>query len=301
MTLLSRRTVSASLLSLPLLGACQSKTEPDTAAWTARLESIEANRGGRIGVAALDLQSSRMLIHRADERFAMCSTFKWMLGGVVLARVEAGDETLSRAVSIDEADMVFHAPTTEPAIGSTLTVAQLCAATIANSDNPATNLLLESMGGPDGFTRALRAMEDAVTRLDRYEPQLNANLPDDPRDTTTPLAMVELMARLVFGDILNSASRQILQDWMLGAVTGEGRLKAGLPDGWRLGHKTGTSNRDANNDVGFALPPIGQPAGSARGPVLIVSFSDGPGAMTDVAETAHADVARVVMDAFAQT
>lgn len=297
MTLLSRRTVSASLLSLPLLGACQSKTEPDTAAWTSRLETIEATRGGRIGVAALDLQTGRTLNHRPDERFAMCSTFKWMLGGVVLARVDAGEETLSRAVPIREADMVFHAPTTEPAIGSTLSVEQLCAATIANSDNPAANLLLASMGGPAGFTRALRAMGDSVTRLDRYEPQLNANTPDDPRDTTTPRAMVELMARLVFGDILTPASRQILQDWMLAAVTGNGRLKAGLPGGWRLGHKTGTSNRDANNDVGFVLPP----SGSERGPVLIVSFSDGPGAMTDIAETSHADVARAVMSAFAQT
>lgn len=259
------------------------------------MEAIEAKRGGRIGVAALDLQTRETLTHRADERFAMCSTFKWMLGGVILARVDAGDERLSREIPIREEDMVFHAPTTEPAIGSTLTVQQLCAATIANSDNPAANLLLESMGGPDGFTSALRAMGDPVTRLDRYEPQLNANLPDDPRDTTTPQAMVELMARMVFGDILNEPSRQTLQGWMLGAVTGDRRLKAGIPDGWRLGHKTGTSNRDANNDVGFALPPLG----SKRRPILIVSFSDAPGAMTDVAETSHADVARAVMDAFA--
>ncbi len=258
------------------------------------MEAIEARRGGRIGVAARDLATGRTLTHRADERFAMCSTFKWMLGGVVLARVDEGRESLDREIEIREPDMVFHAPTTKKAVGSRLTVGQLCAATIANSDNPAANLLLDTMGGPDGFTQALRDLGDGVTRLDRYEPELNANTPGDPRDTTTPLAMTDAMERFVFGEVLSAQSRLTLRDWMLGAVTGDGRLRAGVPDSWALGHKTGTSSRDANNDVGFALPPTD----SGRRPIVIVSFSDGPGALEPAAEGAHADVARAVMAAF---
>lgn len=297
MSVLSRRDAALSLLSLGfLVGAPACAKAPLEESWRARLAEIEARRGGRIGVAAVDLQSGQTLAHRGEERFAMCSTFKWILGGLVLSRVEAGVEQLNREIEISADDIVMHAPTTGPAVGQRLSVETLCAATIANSDNPAANILLRSLGGPEGFTQALRTMGEQTTRLDRYEPMLNENAPGDPRDTTTPLAMISLMDRMIFGDVLSVASRATLQGWMLAATSGQGRLTAGAPDGWRVGHKTGTSERDANNDVGFALAPH-----SDRRPVLIASFSDGPGALEPAAETAHADIARVVFEAFLQS
>ena len=102
--------------------------------------------------------------------------------------------------------------------------------------------------------------------------------------------MVKLMERMIFGYVLRPDSQAILKSWMLGATTGTGRLMAGLPPGWQFGHKTGTSERDANNDVGFALPPVNE----KRKPILIVSFSNGPGALTEEAEISHAKIATQV-------
>ncbi|MEM9601213.1 MAG: class A beta-lactamase, partial [Pseudomonadota bacterium] len=213
---------------------------------------------------------------------------KSLLGGLILTRVDAGLETLERSLTIRESDLVFHSPTTSERVGSSLTIAELCAATIANSDNAAANLLLQSMGGPEGFTQALRTLGDQTTRLDRYEPEMNENLPGDPRDTTTPLAMTDTLQAMLFGDWLRPESRHILFNWMLGATTGAGRLTAGLPDGWDLGHKTGTSWNGVNNDVGFALPQTGRP-------IMLISLSDGPEAMSPEADEIHAAFARAAI------
>ncbi len=93
----------------------------------------------------------------------------------------------------------------------------------------------------------MRGFGDRTTRLDRYEPQLNENAPNDPRDTSTPLAMMGLMQRILFGDVLTQVSKETLKDWMIANVTGKTRLRAGLPENWTAGDRTGTSEKDANN------------------------------------------------------
>ena len=285
-----RRRVVAALALLPLAactGARRQPAEPDFAA-------LERSSGGRVGFAALDLASGRSILHRADERFAMCSTFKWLLGAFVLARVSEGYETLDRRIAYRDSDLVFRSPVTEQHVGVGLAVGEMCAATIRTSDNTAANLLLQTLGGPEGFTARLRALGDAVTRLDRWEPALNENAPGDPRDTTTPAAMLGLMRRVLFGDVLNEAARATLRDWMMGTTTGAGRLRAGIPAGWSVGHKTGTSNADQNNDVGFALPP----AGITGGPILIASFLNVPEPGSPAVDGFHADAARAAIRAF---
>lgn len=297
MSEITRRAASFGLLSIPLLAGCRSgRAEHAASSWAASLEQIEIQRGGPIGVAALDLRTGTYLHHRADKRFAMCSTFKWILGGLILLRVETGQEDLRREIAIMPEDVIFHAPTTAPAVGSSLSVETLCAATIANSDNPAANILLETLGGPAGFTRQLRDLGDETTRLDRFEPDLNVVAEGDLRDTTTPRAMLNLMRDFVFGEILQPRSRVILQDWMLGATTGANRLAAGLPEGWRLGHKTGTNSETVNNDVGFALPLMSE----TQTPILVVSFSDAPGSFSDQANMAHASVMKQVFKSLAR-
>lgn len=175
--------------------------QPSDASRTVDFNRIEAARGGQIGVFAHDLQSGRTLSHRADERFAMCSTFKWMLGAVVLSRVDRHEDRLSRELPIIESDIVSHSPVTQELVGSSLSVEKLCEAAITQSDNTAANILLRAIGGPEKFTNTLRGMGDMTTRLDRYETALNSAAPGDHRDTTTPEAMVGLMSRMVLGTL----------------------------------------------------------------------------------------------------
>ncbi len=255
--MLTRRGVIAGLAAVPLIGAAA-----DSA-----FAALERRSGGRLGVAIVDTGSGRRLTWRADERFPMCSTFKLLAVAGVLARVDRGTERLNHAIAIDATAVVGHAPRTRPAIGRTLPVAALCDAAITVSDNGAANLLLGRIGGPAGLTAWLRAIGDPVTRLDRIEPGLNECRPGDPRDTTSPAAMVATLERLTIGDVLRPASRQRLVGWLIANTTGGTRLRAGLPSDWRIGDKTGTSDDAAgtSNDVALVNP-------LERTPLLVAAF-----------------------------
>jgi beta-lactamase class A len=249
-------------------------------------------RGGRLGAAALDVASGRWLGHDGDSRYAMCSTFKLALAACILSRVDQGALSLEQEVPFGPADLLEYAPVVRANVGlGRLPIERLCAAAVEVSDNSAANLLYPLIGGPAGLTAFIRATGDPVTRCDRTEPALNSNLTGDPRDTTTPRAMIGLMRSLLLGNSLSPASRARLIDWMVGATTAPARLRAGFPDGWRVGHKSGTGS-DASNDLGIAWPP-------GRGPILIASFTSGPRETMAARDAVLADVARLVAAAFA--
>lgn len=253
---------------------------------------IEASVGGRVGVFALDVQSGESLARRPDERFAMCSTFKWVLGAAVLAMVDRRQLGLDDRLPYESSDVLDYAPTTRAHLcDGSMTVEALAKAAIANSDNTAANLLLKKLGGPAGLTRFLRQIGDKVTRLDRDEPALNENAPGDLRDTTTPRAMANLMRSVLWGDVLSSASRDRLAMWLLECETGKERLRAGIPAGWRVGDKTGTGQRGAVNDVAFVIPP-------ARAPIVISAFMSDSVSPVAILNRAHADVARTAVRLF---
>jgi beta-lactamase class A len=228
------------------------------------IATLEA-AGGRLGVAALDTETGERLGHRQDERFAMCSTFKLVLAAAVLSRVDQGELSLKERVAVRQEDLVPYAPVVEPSVGGELTLQELCEAAVVVSDNAAANLLLARTGGPEGWTQYARGLGDTVSRLDRIEPELNENLPGDPRDTTTPAASLAVLEGLLLGRSLSARSRKRLLRWMIACETGKERLRAGLPAGWKAGDKTGTSGNGQANDVAIVWPP-------GRGPWLIAAF-----------------------------
>ncbi len=284
----SRRTfLHTALLTLPLL--------PFSRAWARlpadpaeALKALDGRHGGRLGVAALDTGTGQLLANRSGERFAMCSTFKLLLAGQVLSAVDAGRERLDRRLTWTSDDVISWSPVLEKHDGTIgLPIETLCEATMTLSDNTAANLLLAEHGGPRGLTDWLRGIGDNVTRLDRNEPALNQATPGDPRDTTTPAAMVATMKTLLLGDTLSPASRTRLTDWLLANQTGDKRLRAGLP-GWRIGDKTGTSNTGNSNDIGILWPP------RDRAPILVAAYIAESSGTHPERDAVLADVGRVV-------
>ena len=262
-----RRTFSgafAGALFSPLIAdaAERAKVVAPDSHWKA----IEATSGGRLGVMLVDTANGIASGHRVDERFPMCSVFKWLAAAFVLHRVDAGQEQLARRVRYGRDALVAYPPATEPrAGGDGMSIGELCEAAITLSDNTAANLLLASFGGPAALTQYLRSLGDKVTRLDRNEPSLNQSVPGDPRDTTTPASMAALLQRIVLGDALSPASRDQLTQWLLANKTGAERLKAGLPADWRIGDKTGTGRLGSTNDVGIVWPP-------GRAPIIVCAL-----------------------------
>jgi beta-lactamase class A len=255
-----------------------------------RIAAIEQRIGGRLGVLAIDTGTGQQIEHRATERFPMCSTFKLLLSGAVLDRVDKRQENLDRRISYGESDLLEWAPIAKQHVREGgMTVGALCAAAIEYSDNTAANLLLQSIGGPSKLTEYLRSLGDKDTRLDRTEPSLNTAIAGDPRDTATPASMLYSINKLLLGNGLSENSRKQLADWLIGNTLGGKRLRAGLPDGWRIGDKTGTGSNGATNDVAIVWPP-------SQAPILIVAFFVGSKAGDSERESAIAEVARIVAD-----
>ena len=190
----------------------------------------EKRLDARIGLAVYDYQSGRRWEYNANDRFPITSTFKALACAAVLARVDAGAEDLQRVVIVQESDLVPYAPVTE-----------------------------RRLGGPEGLTGFARRIGDSVTRLDRWETELNEARPGDPQDTTTPNAMLQNLQRLLFGDVLSTASRRQFEDWLAGNKVGGPLIRAGLPEDWRIIDRTGAGGYGSRSIIAVIWPPEQRP------------------------------------------
>jgi beta-lactamase class A len=275
------------LVLLVLLAGSAASGENDSAV---RIAAIQARIGGRIGVTALDSGNSRRLDYRQDERFPMCSTFKFLAAAAVLKRVDEKQEKLDRFVPYGAKEILEYAPVTKEHLkDGGMTLDALCVAAIEQSDNTAGNLLLNAIGGPVGLTNFVRTFGDRVTRLDRIEPELNSAIPGDERDTTTPAAICSDMRRLLLGDALSEASRRQLEDWLQRNETGGPMIRAGVPKNWIIGDKTGRGSNGATNDIAIMRPP-------GRAPILLAIYSVGSTATPNDRAAAIAEVAKIVAE-----
>lgn len=255
------------IIGFPLLLGISGKTTHLLAA-ESPFADIERRYGGRLGIFAVDTESGRTLVYRADEHFLMCSTFKGLLIALVLSRVDAGQERLARPVRYTEKDLIFTSPVTKANVAQgEMTVGALCQATVELSDNTAAVLLMSSVGGPAALTRFMRRLGDTVTRSDRYEPKSNEY--SGLLDTTTPRAITTSAKNILLDDVLSLQSRQQLEDWMIACRPGLNRLRAAFPADWLAGDRPGTSVGAETNDYAFVRPP-------GRAPLLIAAYYDAP-------------------------
>lgn len=299
--MIDRRNFLAAGMCAALAAGCRAEPAKDPATAPAAIEAgkrFEAIRatlgpGGRLGVAAIDTGSGRALRFDADSRYSMASTFKLPLAAAVLARVDAGEMSLEEKLPIPLGRSLDNSPAIDRyRHEGSLSVVRLCSAIVELSDNSAANMLLRRIGGPEALTRFIRLCGDPVTRLDRFEMELNSNLPGDPRDTTSPAAMAGLVRALVLGDKLSEQSRRHLSTWLTKSVPGPDRLKAGFPvPPWLVGHKTGTGANGAVNDVAIAWR-------SGRPPVVVACYQSGGNADRPARFAAHAAVGRLVAETF---
>lgn len=225
------------------------------------VQQVEANLDARVGITVEDKETNQNWQYHADDRFPMNSTFKTLACAALLARVDSGQEQLERIVTFDENEIVTYSPITEARVGPLgMSLGELCEATMSMSDNSAANFILEAIGGPQALTQFLRSIGDEVTRLDRWETDLNEALPGDERDTTTPNAMAMTLEQLVLGETLSLESRQKLENWLKGNEVGDDLLRAGVPDDWEIGDRTGAGGYGSRSIAAVMWPPQREPA-----------------------------------------
>ncbi len=270
----------------PLVSTPRSGTPAPTPD-TSRLKALEGKYDARLGVYALDTGTGSTVAYRADARFAFCSTFKTIVSAAVL---DKGD--LDKSVTVTKADVDSISPIVQKRIGDKMTMRELCDAAIRYSDGTAGNLLMRDIGGPAKLTAYLRKLGDTVSRMDRYEPGLNRDKKDDPRDTTTPRAIADVYQKLVLGTALPAEKRAVLNGWLERSTTGQNQIRAALPKGWRIAHKTGHGDYGRGNDIAVVWPPT-------AAPIVIAIMSDRHGYDAQVKEALIKDAAAYVIAEFA--
>ena len=256
--LVSRRVALTTLVSV--LAAVPGAARAAAAApdWRiARLRKLEETARGRLGVYILDPATGTGVGWRANERFAHCSSFKLSLAAMLLRGADEGRVDLSEVLHWEPRDMLGVSPVTEANISTGLSVEALARATLVTSDNTAANVLMRRFGGPAALTAFWRTLGDQVSRMDRYEPELNDRPAGSDLDTTTPVAIARTTAALVTGTALSTPRRATLRAWMNEVRTGSQRIRAGFPQGWQSGDKTGTGIgkvRHTYVDIAYGAP-----------------------------------------------
>jgi beta-lactamase class A len=297
---LDRRRLLATGAALAALTACgrprrelpvRLVDSPAPAAVSDQLAALEDRYNAKVGFYGVNLASNRALGYRENDMFAHCSTFKAYVAAQMLQKDQRGELRLTDPVYIDPAAYVPVASSiTEPHLGGYLPVSDLCAAAVRQSDNTATNLMVAMLGGPSSVTDFARSVGDDRTWTVRWELELNSAIPGDPRDTTSPRAMGTGFVNMLTGDVLDEPHRAQLEEWMRTIVTGDKRIRAGLPPGWGIADKTGGGDYASTNDIGLAFGPNGERLQLA---VMTRTRSDDPKA--PLLDALIADVTRVAV------
>lgn len=233
------------------------------------LKELESASGGRLGVSAINTANHAEIQYRQNERFPFCSTSKVMGVAAILQASTRKPNLLQQRIHYKKDDLVTYSPMTEQHLREGMTVAALCEATLTTSDNTAMNLLMKILGGPQAVTAFARSIENYSFRLDRWEPDLNTAIPNDPRDATSPMAMRVSLQKLVLGHGLPAYQQTLLQSWLQKNTTGASRIRAGVPKTWLVGDKTGTGEYGTTNDIGIIYPPGCKPI------VVAIYFTQG--------------------------
>ncbi|MFG3553409.1 class A beta-lactamase [Micromonospora sp. NPDC047557] len=225
---------------------------------------LEERFDARLGIYAIDTGTGRTVQYRADERFAYASTYKALAAAEVLD--ETTDAELDRVVRYSADDLVTYSPITEQHVGDGMTLRAIADAAVRYSDNTAGNLMLRQLGGPQKFEKELREVGDKVTDPARYETALNEARPGDRRDTSTARALTQDLRAYAVGDALDPADRDVLNGWLRGNTTGGALIRAGVPEGWVVGDKTGAGGYGTRNDIAVTWPPD-------RAPIVLAVLS----------------------------
>jgi beta-lactamase class A len=297
--MIDRRNILAGGAALIAAGCAVKVPAAQQSSSRKALAALEAGSGGRLGVYILDTSSGKSTSYRPDERFGMCSTFKLALAAIILLRGANGSLNLQTVLPYTKTDLMPNSPVTSDNVAAGgMSVIALAEATQKTSDNTAANLLMRHLGGPAALTAIFRNWRDDVTRFDRYEPEMNNVPPGEVRDTTSPRAFAQTMAKLLTGDeILPAAQRETLIGWMIDTETGVKRIRAGLPSSWKSGDKTGTgwsaNYNNKTNDVAIFWPP-------SRPPVIVTAYFEADGSYQDIRDVDQAVLASVGRIAAAQ-
>lgn len=225
-----------------------------------QLHDIEKSTGGRLGISAIDTENDRRIAYHAEERFPMGCTSKVMGVAAILKKSMDNPSLLDKHIQYHSKDKTEWMPITKKYIKDGMSIEALSQAAISHSDNTAMNLLVKELGGIEKLNHYARSIGDIDFRQDYDWPKEAYSSPFDQTDSTTPLAMEKSLRKMIIGDGLAPKQQALLKTWLIQNVTGDGRIRAGVPKNWVVGDKTGTGfHYGTTNDIAIIWPPSCKP------------------------------------------
>jgi len=272
-----------------------SKPSEQTVSVQEQLAHLEASSGGQLGVAAIDTGNNQRIQYRANEYFPMGCTSKVIGVAAILKKSMKNSQLLQERVMYKKNDLTNWTPITEKHLTDGMTVAELCEAAISYSDNTAMNLLTKKLGGPAGLNTFARSIQDKHFKLDHWWPDEALSSPESREDESTPAAMEASLHKLILGNVLASSQREMLITWLKNNVTGDSRIRAGVPKGWVVGDKTGSGfHYGTTNDIAVIWPP-------KCAPIIVTIFYSGNKKEAPKREDIIASATRILINAYAHT
>lgn len=231
-----------------------------------RISLLADGSRGRIGVAAVDLNSGEQIMVLGDQLFPMASTSKVAVACTFLEMVEQGRYSLTSEFSLllPVRSRKFSSPTAPKRRGKKMAAIDLLELMITRSSNPSTDTLLNAVGGPKAVTAWMKrhgisdfSIDRDIATLVRDDGEYDPATWIDPRDSASPRAMVRLLQGLYRGDFLSDQSRRVLLGAMSRTVTGSRRIKGQMPASARVSNKTGSLN-NTSSDIAIVEYPDGR-------------------------------------------
>lgn len=214
-----------------------------------KLATLEASFGGKIGVYAINTGNNEVIEHRGSELFPVQSTMKLIAVSALLKQSVSNKNLLQEKIHYTKKDLIYWHPITGKYLASGLTLVVLAEAAMSYSDNPAANLIIKKLGGPESVTDFARSIGNNSFHVSHYEGDLNSN-PNTNADNATPKDMAISLQKLTLGNILAQPQKTWLVTWMINNTTGNNRIRAGVPIGFTVADKTGSGDYGIANDIG---------------------------------------------------
>lgn len=223
------------------------------------IRKLEAKYGGKVGVYTIDRSNGHNFSHNASFYFPTCSTYKFLVVGAILKESMSNKGLLDEKVKITDSQITGYSPITKKHINKTMTVAQLCKASI-NSDNTAANLLVQKLGGLKQLKKFTLSLQDHATKVASSAAEVNKVDITTNLNKTTPKIMARDINKLAFSNsVLDKKHQKLFRKWLRASESGDNLIAAEIPDNWTIGDKTGTCQYGTTNDVAIIWPDDSRP------------------------------------------
>lgn len=261
-----------------------------------QIQHQETKLSATIGVSILDAATTQEWGYQADKRVPLTSTFKTLACAKLLQDIEQKKVLASQSVLVRQADLITYSPVLENYVGKPITPKKACEAAMLTSDNTAANIVLSAIGGPAALTEYLHQdLDDKVTRLDRFEPDLNQVKLGDLRDTTTPQAMTQTLYKLLFTPSLSAQNQAQLKDWLLANQVTGNLLRAVLPKGYSIGDRSGAGDFGARGITAVIWEPIEE---NKNAPIIVSIYITQTEASMEDRDQAIKEIGKAIFKAF---